>query len=60
MSYSGVSILIIIIPRSATTVLVDETAPTLGKFYVKANHGQDYGMWGNLKRPTTLTTTWPT
>jgi hypothetical protein len=28
---------------------VDETAPTLGKFYVKASHGQDYGMWGNFK-----------
>jgi flagellar motor protein MotB len=27
---------------------VDETAPTLGKFYVKASHGQDYGMWGNF------------
>jgi len=28
---------------------VEETAPTLGKFYVKASHGQDYGMWGNFK-----------
>jgi flagellar motor protein MotB len=27
---------------------VDETAPTLGKFFVKASHGQDYGMWGNF------------
>ncbi len=28
---------------------VEEMAPTLGKFYVKASHGQDYGMWGNFK-----------
>jgi len=21
----------------------------LGKFFVKASHGQDYGMWGNFK-----------
>ncbi|HEY2390255.1 MAG TPA: OmpA family protein [Candidatus Angelobacter sp.] len=28
---------------------VEETAPTMGKFYVKASHGQDYGMWGNFK-----------
>ena len=28
---------------------VEETAPTLGKFFVKASHGQDYGMWGNFK-----------
>jgi flagellar motor protein MotB len=28
---------------------VEETAPTLGKFYVKASHGQDYGMWGNFR-----------
>lgn len=28
---------------------VDEMAPTLGKFYVKASHGADYGMWGNFK-----------
>ena len=27
---------------------VQETAPTMGKFYVKASHGQDYGMWGNF------------
>jgi flagellar motor protein MotB len=29
--------------------VVEETAPTMGKFYVKASHGQDYGMWGNFK-----------
>ncbi|HKV94173.1 MAG TPA: OmpA family protein [Candidatus Angelobacter sp.] len=28
---------------------VEEMAPTLGKFYVKASHGQDFGMWGNFK-----------
>jgi flagellar motor protein MotB len=29
--------------------VVEEMAPTLGKFYVKASRGQDYGMWGNFK-----------
>lgn len=29
--------------------VVQEMAPTLGKFYVKASHGQDYGLWGNFK-----------
>jgi hypothetical protein len=29
--------------------VVEETAPTLGKFYVKATHGDDYAMWGNFK-----------
>ena len=24
-------------------------APTLGKFYVKASRGENYGMWGNFK-----------
>ena len=24
-------------------------APTLGKFYVKVNRGENYGMWGNFK-----------
>src|SRR5260370_836916 len=24
-------------------------APTLGKFYVKASNGENYGMWGNFK-----------
>src|SRR6185312_5265335 len=28
---------------------VEDTAPTLGKFFVKASHGLDYGMWGNFK-----------
>src|SRR5215467_7594123 len=29
--------------------VVEEMAPTMGKFYVKASRGQDYGMWGNFK-----------
>ena len=29
--------------------VVEEMAPTLGKFYVKASHGENYGMWGNFK-----------
>src|SRR6185503_1664369 len=29
--------------------VVEEMAPTMGKFFVKASRGQDYGMWGNFK-----------
>jgi flagellar motor protein MotB len=29
--------------------VVKEMAPTLGKFYFKASHGENYGMWGNFK-----------
>jgi flagellar motor protein MotB len=29
--------------------VVEEMAPTMGKFFVRANRGQDYGMWGNFK-----------
>jgi flagellar motor protein MotB len=29
--------------------VVEEMAPTIGKFYVKASRGEDYGMWGNFK-----------
>jgi hypothetical protein len=28
---------------------VAESAPTLGKFYVKLNRGDNYGIWGNFK-----------
>jgi flagellar motor protein MotB len=28
---------------------VQETAPTLGRFYVKLNHKESYGLWGNFK-----------
>jgi len=29
--------------------VVEEMAPTLGKFYVKLAHGDNYGLWGNFK-----------
>jgi flagellar motor protein MotB len=29
--------------------VVKEMAPTLGKFYIKASRGENYGMWGNFK-----------
>jgi hypothetical protein len=29
--------------------VVEEMAPTLGKLYVKASRGENYGMWGNFK-----------
>jgi flagellar motor protein MotB len=28
--------------------VVEELAPTLGKLYVKASHGENYGLWGNF------------
>ncbi|HYS03662.1 MAG TPA: OmpA family protein [Candidatus Dormibacteraeota bacterium] len=28
---------------------VEDMAPTLGKLYVKASRGENYGMWGNFK-----------
>ncbi len=28
---------------------VEETAPTFGKFYLKAKRGENYGLWGNFK-----------
>src|SRR5262249_58851321 len=28
--------------------VVAQMAPTLGKFYVKASNGENYGMWGNF------------
>ena len=28
---------------------VQELAPTLGKFYVKVEHHDDYGLWGNFR-----------
>jgi flagellar motor protein MotB len=36
-------------PSFGDDSVVEETAPTLGKFFIKASHGQDYGMWGNFK-----------
>ena len=29
--------------------VVDETAPTLGKLYLKLSQGENYGLWGNFK-----------
>ena len=29
--------------------VVEEMAPTQGKFYVKLSHGENYGLWGNFK-----------
>lgn len=29
--------------------IVEEMAPTLGKFYFRAEHGDDHAMWGNFK-----------
>jgi flagellar motor protein MotB len=36
-------------PSFGDDSIVEETAPTLGKFYVKASNGENYGMWGNFK-----------
>ena len=36
-------------PSFGDDSVVEEMAPTLGKFFVKASRGQDYGMWGNFK-----------
>ncbi len=36
-------------PSFGDDSVVEEMAPTMGKFYVRAGRGQDYGMWGNFK-----------
>jgi hypothetical protein len=36
-------------PSFGDDSVVEEMAPTMGKFFVKASRGQDYGMWGNFK-----------
>jgi flagellar motor protein MotB len=36
-------------PSFGDDSVVEEMAPTLGKFYVKASNGENYGMWGNFK-----------
>jgi flagellar motor protein MotB len=36
-------------PTFGDDSVVEEMAPTQGKFYVKASRGQNYGMWGNFK-----------
>lgn len=35
-------------PTFGDDSVVEEMAPTLGKLYVRASHGDDYGMWGNF------------
>jgi len=36
-------------PTFGDDSVVEEIAPTLGKFYVKASRGDNYGLWGNFK-----------
>jgi len=36
-------------PTFGDDAMVEEVAPTLGKFYVKVNRDQDYALWGNFK-----------
>jgi flagellar motor protein MotB len=36
-------------PTFGDDSVVEEMAPTQGKFFVKASNGQNYGMWGNFK-----------
>ncbi len=36
-------------PTFGDDSVVEEMAPTQGKFYFKASHGENYGMWGNFK-----------
>ncbi|HET9299655.1 MAG TPA: OmpA family protein [Candidatus Polarisedimenticolaceae bacterium] len=36
-------------PTFGDDSVVEETAPTLGKFFVKATRGESYGLWGNFK-----------
>jgi len=36
-------------PTFGDDSVVEEIAPTLGKFYIKASRGKNYGLWGNFK-----------
>ena len=36
-------------PTFGDDSVVEEMAPTLGKFFFRASHGENYGMWGNFK-----------
>jgi len=36
-------------PTFGDESVVEQMAPTLGKFYVRASRGDDYGMWGNFR-----------
>jgi flagellar motor protein MotB len=37
------------LPTYGDDSTVEEDAPTLGKFYLKLRHDDDYGLWGNFK-----------
>ena len=36
-------------PTFGDDAIVEEMAPTLGKFYLKASRGENYALWGNFK-----------
>jgi len=36
-------------PTFGDDSVVDELAPTMGKFFVRLSQGENYGMWGNFK-----------
>jgi len=36
-------------PTFGDDSVVEEMAPTQGKFYLKATHGEDYALWGNFR-----------
>ncbi len=36
-------------PTFGDDSVVEDMAPTLGKFYVKMSRGENFGMWGNFK-----------
>ncbi len=36
-------------PTFGDDSVVEDMAPTLGKFYVKASRGKNHGLWGNFK-----------
>ncbi len=36
-------------PTFGDDAVVEETAPTMGKFYVKLSEGENHGLWGNFK-----------
>jgi hypothetical protein len=45
-------------PTFGDDSVVEEMAPTLGKFYVKASRAENYGLWGNFTVGY-LGTSWP-
>ena len=36
-------------PTFGDDAIVEEMAPTMGKFYVKLSQGENHGLWGNFK-----------